>query len=63
MPPEVLRTLPEGLGTLLLRRGKPAVVDLMHWRDRNDGEHLRDSQRQFETAGQDAARHGRSRPA
>ena len=50
--------MPDGLGTLLLRRSKPTVVKLMHWQRREDVAHLRDSQRHFEAARHHAA--GRS---
>jgi len=56
MPPELLRTLPDGLGTLLLRRTKPAVVDLTHWHQRDDATQLRADQHAFDTASQHAAR-------
>jgi type IV secretory pathway TraG/TraD family ATPase VirD4 len=55
MPPELLRTLPDGLGTLLLRRTKPAVVDLTHWHQRDDAVQLRSDQQAFDTASQQAA--------
>ena len=56
MPPELLRTLPDGLGTLLLRRTKPAVVDLTHWHQRDDAAQLRADQQAFDTASLTAAR-------
>ena len=48
MPPDVLRTMPDGSGTLLLRRTQPTVVDLMHWHQRPAAEQLRDDQQAFE---------------
>ena len=54
MPPDLLRTLPDGLGALLLRRTKPAVVDLSHWQERDDATQLRCDQRALEIASQEA---------
>ncbi len=56
MPPELLRTLPDGLAALLLRRTKPAIVDLTAWQQRRDAAQLREAQQAFDTASQDAAR-------
>ncbi len=56
MPPELLRTVPDGLGMLLLRRTKPAVVDLTHWHQREDAAQLSEDQQLFGAASQDAAR-------
>ena len=56
MPPELLRTLPDGLAALLLRRIKPAIVDLTRWHRRSDAPQLREAQQAFDTASQDAAR-------
>jgi type IV secretion system protein VirD4 len=50
MPPELLRTLPDGLGMLLLRRTRPAIVDLTRWDQRPDAQQLRAAQESFEAA-------------
>jgi type IV secretory pathway TraG/TraD family ATPase VirD4 len=57
MPPDLLRTLPDGMGALLLRRTRPAVVDLTHWHSRSDAKQLRADQQAFEAAGQADAIH------
>ena len=56
MPPELLRTLPDGLGALLLRRTKPAIVDLTRWHARPDAAQLRTGQAEFDAAAAAAMR-------
>jgi type IV secretory pathway TraG/TraD family ATPase VirD4 len=56
MPPELLRTLPDGLGALLLRRTKPAIVDLTRWHARPDAAQLRADQAEFDAAAAAAMR-------
>jgi type IV secretion system protein VirD4 len=40
MPPDVLRTLPFGIGVILLRAAPPIVTDLRAWTARQDAEQL-----------------------
>jgi len=50
MPPSVLRTLPFGMGVLLLRQSRPVVIDLCGWPARPDADRLRADQRAVEAA-------------
>jgi hypothetical protein len=45
------------MGALLLRRTRPAVVDLTHWHARPDAKQLRADQQFFEAAGRAGTAH------
>jgi type IV secretory pathway TraG/TraD family ATPase VirD4 len=48
LPPDALRTMPFGLGTILLRAAPPIVTDLRPWTNRPDAEQLTTQRRQIE---------------
>ena len=48
LPPDAIRSLPFGIGLLLLRSTAPIVVDLQPWPGRADGTQLRSDQRAAE---------------
>lgn len=48
LPPDALRTMPFGLGTILLRAAPPIVTDLRPWTDRKDAGQLTADRRQIE---------------
>ena len=48
LPPDVLRTLPFGLGVVLLRAARPIITDLGPWTKRSDASLLATEQRETE---------------
>ncbi len=48
MPPETIRTLPFGIGVILLRAARPLVTDLRPWTARPDADTLRRQRRELE---------------
>jgi len=55
LPPDALRTMPFGLGTILLRAGPPIVTDLRPWTGRKDADQLAAGRRQVEQTLRSAA--------
>ena len=55
MQPSELRTLPDSTGVLLLRRARPAVIDLAPWTGRRDADALRAGKLRVELASSTAA--------
>jgi hypothetical protein len=49
MAPDLLRTLPDRQAVLLLRRTRPAVLDLTPWTHRRDAATLRAGRTRLET--------------
>ena len=50
LPPDALRTMPFGLGTILLRAAPPIIADLRPWTGRRDADQLSEQRRQVEQA-------------
>ncbi len=50
LPPDALRTMPFGLGTVLLRAAPPIIADLRPWTARGDAGRLSEQRRQVEQA-------------
>jgi type IV secretion system protein VirD4 len=48
LPPDALRTMPFGLGTILLRAAPPIVTDLRPWTGRKDADQLTAQRREVE---------------
>jgi len=48
LPPDALRTMPFGLGTVLLRAAPPIITDLRPWTGRRDAAQLTEQRRQVE---------------
>ena len=48
LPPDALRTMPFGLGTILLRAAPPIIADLRPWTGRRDAAQLTEQRRQVE---------------
>ncbi len=48
LPPDALRTMPFGLGTILLRAAPPIVADLRPWTGRPDADQLTEQRRKIE---------------
>jgi hypothetical protein len=48
LPPDVLRTMPFGLGVVLLRTARPIVTDLRPWTKRADAAELTAGRREVE---------------
>ncbi len=55
LPPDALRTMPFGLGTILLRAAPPIVTDLRPWTSRKDADQLTADRRVIEQALRSAA--------
>ncbi len=55
LPPDALRTMPFGLGTILLRAAPPIVTDLRPWTGRKDADQLTAERRHIEQALRSAA--------
>jgi type IV secretion system protein VirD4 len=55
LPPDALRTMPFGLGTILLRAAPPIVTDLRPWTGRKDADQLTADRRETEQTLRSAA--------
>jgi type IV secretory pathway TraG/TraD family ATPase VirD4 len=55
LPPDALRTMPFGLGTVLLRAAPPIITNLRPWTGRRDAATLTQQRRQVEQTIRDAA--------
>ncbi|TWE13086.1 type IV secretory system conjugative DNA transfer family protein [Rudaeicoccus suwonensis] len=55
LPPDALRTMPFGLGTILLRAAPPIVTDLRPWTSRADADQLTADRREIEQTLRSAA--------
>ena len=48
MPPDVIRTLPFGIGVVMLRTARPIITDLRAWPARKDATQLKTDRKEIE---------------